>query len=716
MKKVIEQLTEKDVDIKFKEFLRNCYRCQSEESQELLKKAYNFAKIAHSGQSRYNDDVFINHPLEVAKITTLDIGLGTTSAVAAILHDTITNTDVELEDIKISFGDEIASLVRNLAKIKGTSNFFNINNSEVYKRLLVGISKDIRIIYIKIADRLHNMRTLDSLEPEKKYKVASETMYVYASLAERLGLYSIKSELEDLAFKYLDPHNYNEIAKQIKDSEFRNILYLNKISLPIIAAMRKAGFDFKITSRQKSIYSIWQKIKRKGVSFRDIYDIFAIRIIFEPQNIEAEKDECFEIKKLIENIYEIKPDRVRDWVTTPKPNGYEALHITIRGINNRWVEVQIRSRRMHDVANHGFASHWAYKGLEFKKIEFDEKIKELKNKLEDVKNNDFDYLANFKLLFATEIVTYTPKGKQIILPVGATALDFAFYIHTTLGYEAIAAKVNNILVPLEHQLQTGDYVYIITSKRREPKTQWLQIVKTNKAKHALNEYFGLNKINEKEKGMKLIFSIFEEMEILPTSELFKILIKNLKLENKHELYIKAGADEINSQRIKSILKKATRKKIHNFFKLSATTKGKEDVNTLKEFEIAECCNPIPGDEVIGLEKNGKLYIHRKDCNIITAQQREKSFALTWQQYKAKSYYTKIEIEAENHKGIFYQVAKVLANDLEVDIKSLFFDTVDSDFTTSGWLEIYVLNKHHLSKIIEELSAIEGVMSVTRLLN
>jgi GTP pyrophosphokinase len=713
---VIEKnvITEEIVDEKFKQFLKNCYRCKTDEKQKILKKAYQFAKIAHSGQTRYNGDAFINHPLEVAKIVTLDIGLGTTSAVVALLHDTITNTDVEIQDIELSFGKEIAKLVESLAKIKGTSTFFNINKSEVYKRLLVGIAEDIRIIYIKIADRLHNMRTLETLEPEQKYQVASETMYVYAPLAVRLGIYKIKTELEDLAFKYLDPHNYNKIANQIKDSEFKNIMYLNKVSLPIIAQLRKQGFEFKITSRQKSVYSIWQKIKRKGISFREIYDLFAIRIIFEPRKNKNEKQECFEIKKIIENIYEIKKDRTRDWITNPKPNGYEALHVTILGPQDRWVEIQIRSQRMHDIAKHGFASHWAYKGLEYKKIEFDEKIQDLKRKLEKVENDDFDYLSNFKLLFSTEIVTYTPKGREIILPVGATALDFAFYVHSKMGYEAIAAKVNNILVPLDYILQNGDYVYIITSKRQEPKTQWLRFVKTNKAKNALEEYFGIHKINEKELGMRMLHELLKKFDITPTPEVFKYLISSLKTENKHQLYIKIGSREIQPQTIANYLKKYSKRKINRFFKITTYKKPKTIDNS--NFVFAKCCNPIPGDEVIAIIKEQYTEIHRKNCPKLTQEERTNPFNLSWKLYADKSFYTKIEIEAENRKGLFFDISKVLAQDMEVNVKSIYIDTLENEITMFGWIEIYILNSEHLNKIIEKLLKIDGVERVSRLFN
>lgn len=708
----INSITENDVDNIFKDFLKDCYRCQSIENQELLKKAYNFAKYAHQGQTRYNGDAFINHPIKVARIVTLDIGLSTTSAVVAILHDSITNTDQELEDIRVIFGEEITSLVNSMSKIKGTSSFFNINKSEVYKRLLVGISKDIRIIYIKIADRLHNMRTLESLEPEKKLKVANETMYVYAPLAERLGLFKIKSELEDLAFKYLQPNNYNDIAKRIEDNEQKNIMYLNRLALPIIAKLFKEKIKFNITSRQKSVYSIWKKIKRKKIGFNEIYDIFAIRIVFEPTNEKLEKEESFRIFNHIQEIFEVKKDRIRNWIDTPKDNGYEALHLTVRGNQDRWVEIQIRSNRMDDIAEHGFASHWKYKGLEYQKINFDNKINDLKNKFESINENDFDYLSDFKLLFSTEVVTYTPKGKEIILPVGSSILDFAFEIHTNLGLKCIGAKVNNILVPLDHKVQNGDYIQILTSNSQEPKTEWLEKVCSNRAKSRLTEFFKKKKIGEKETGQEILSEVLEEIDVAPTPGLFKKLITHFNTTNKHDLYLQIGSKKITKTQILTFLKKQSKWKIKNFFRLTSTQKTIS--NNIDNYETAKCCNPIPGDKIIGIEKNNTVIIHRANCNSLKNKDLEKSkIQITWKSYKAKSFYTKIEIEADNQIGLFHNISRILSNDLELNIKSVHFDTVDNNFGMAGWLEIYVLNQEHLNVIISKLNSISGIRKVER---
>jgi len=707
-------LSEEDVDELFNNFLDNCSKCSTPEKKKLLIKAYNFSKLAHKGQTRYNGDAFISHPVEVAIIVSTEIGLGAKSSAAALLHDTVTNTEAEIEDIETIFGNEIATLVKHLVKIKGTSHFFSVNKSEVYKRLLVGISEDIRVIYIKIADRLHNMRTLYSLDPEEKHRIASETMYVYAPLSVRLGLYSIKSELEDLAFKYLSPYNYNQIATQIEDSHFSNIMYLNRVSLPIISKLRKAGYEFDIHSRQKTNYSIWQKIKRKRVTFNEVYDFFALRIIFKPQNENSEKEDCFKIKEIISSLYEIKGDRTRDWVTNPKTNGYEALHITVRGPNDRWIEIQIRSQRMHDIAEHGFASHWKYKGIEYKKIEFNEKILELRKKMETQTDDEFDFVSDFKLLFTTEIVAYTPRGQEIILPIGATALDFAFYVHTDLGKKAIAAKVNNNTVTLDYQIQNGDYVYIITAQKQEPKSDWLNFVKTQKAKQTIYNYLGAERINEKELGMSILFNYINDFNLQPNHEIFNWLIKHLNLKNKHELYINIGAKKITEEKIQSLLKKYSKPKLSNLWKSTKISKkisGEEGA----KYIIPSCCNPIPGDEIIIIEKNGTKEIHRKECSIV-AENNKKPTIFTWDYYKDISFLVKIRFEAENKKGLLFDISKILSLDYEVDIKSIYMDAKEKEIFTDGWLELKVLNKNHLEKIIENLKKITGIKLVERIIN
>jgi len=710
-KKVI---TEKDVDEKFQDFLNNCHRCKSEEDQKLLEKAYKFAKVAHSGQKRYNGDAFINHPVEVAKIVTQDIGLSTISAAAALVHDTLTNTDIDTSFFKVSFGKknakEILYLVDSLTKIKGTSNYFDNDKLGVYQKLIESLSEDIRIIYIKIADRLHNMRTLDALEPQRKLKVANETMYVYAPLADRLGLYNIKTELQDLAFKYLQNKNYTDIAIKIKDDKLKNIMYLNRFSLPIIAELSKEKIEFDLKSRQKSIYSIWQKIIRKKISFEEVYDVFAIRIIYSPKSQETEKEECFKIAQLIEKIYQIKPDRTRNWIDDPKTNGYTALHITAKAPEGKWVEIQIRSKEMDEIAEHGLAAHWKYKGLEGRKDEFVKRIEDLKRKFEYIDDDEINYSKDFKLLFTTELYAYTPKGREITLDIGSTVLDFAFALHSNLGYKCIGAKVNNILRPLDYKLQSGDEVFIMTLKNQEPTTEWIDIVKTQKAKNSLRLYFKDQLTDEKEKGQKLLNELLDEYKIQPSPELFNSLRSSLKL-NKRNIYINIGNGKIKEEELRNAIKKFSRWRLRSFFKVTSIDEL-EDIENLK---IATCCNPIPGDEVVGIEKEGEVIIHRKTCTEIEKENTTKTFELTWKTYRAKSFYARIEIEANNQMGLFYRISNVLSNDLSVNIKSVHFETLNDEFTVAGWLEVYVMNIAHLNKIISKISGIDGIFKVQRMI-
>jgi len=712
------KITEADVDISFKKFLKNCHRCKKKDDKKLLEKAYKFAKVAHQGQTRYNGDAFINHPVEVAKIVTNDIGLSAISAAAALVHDTLTSSeDIDTSFFKVSFGKkaskEIIYLVNKLTKIKGTSNYFDNDKLVVYKQVIENLSEDIRIIYIKIADRLHNMRTLEALEPQRKFKVANETMYVYAPLADRLGLYNIKSELQDLAFKYLQPKNYSKIAMHIKDERWKNIMKLNRFALPIIYQLTQNKIKFELKSRQKSIYSIWKKTKRKKISINEVYDIFAIRIIFETNDINSDRVEAFKIAKIIKDIYPEKKDRNRNWIDTPKTNGYTALHITVKNQFEKWVEVQIRSNQMDDIAEHGLAAHWKYKGLEERREEFDRKIENLRKKFDTLDLEDINYSKDFKLLFTTELYVYTPKGKEITLNVGATVLDFAFAIHSNLGYKCIGAKVNNILKPLDYKLQSGDEVLIMTLRNQEPKKEWFNIVKTTRAKNYLKDFFKNEYVDEKELGQKILNEILEELKTQPSSELFRHLRNSFAL-NKRNLYIHIGSSKIEKVELKTAIKKYNRWSFRNFFR-PTISKENFELNS-KNYIVAQCCNPIPGDEVVGVTQKDSIIIHRKNCiELEKIEQLKKEYSLTWKVFRAKSFFARLEIEADNNMGIFYNISKILTKDLEVNIKSLHFETLDDEYVMSGWLEIYVLNKIHLNKIIFEIKQIPGIIKVDRML-
>ncbi|PID91842.1 MAG: GTP pyrophosphokinase, partial [Bacteroidetes bacterium] len=474
---------EQRVNELLEKLLRNCVYCKTAQDEKLIRKAFKMAHDAHQGMRRKSGEPYIVHPLEVALIVNEEIGLGVTGTVCAILHDVVEDTDLSLEDIENAFGKKVASIVDGLTKISGVfDKESNSLQAENFRKMLLTLAEDVRVIFIKLADRLHNMRTLGALPRHKQMKIAGETIYLYAPLAHRLGLYALKSELEDLSLKYRYPEVYNEIAEKIKMTEGRRLHLINHFSLPIIDALLNNGFKFNISGRPKSIYSIWQKMHQKNVTFEEIYDLFAIRIVFEPKEGIAEKTQCWNIYSIITDIYAPKPERIRDWVSTPKANGYEALHTTVMGPNGKWMEVQIRSERMNEIAERGFAAHWKYKEKGSPESELDKWIKRIRETLESPSGNAMEFLDDFKLnLFASEIMVFTPKGHIITLPQGATALDFAYEIHTEIGNKAIGAKVNHKLVPLGHKLSSGDQVEMLTTSVQKPTLEWYQNATTVKA-------------------------------------------------------------------------------------------------------------------------------------------------------------------------------------------------------------------------------------------
>ncbi len=719
----IKKITESEVDEKFIEFLNNCHRCNSLDQRILLQKAYLVAKDAHKGARRNSGDAFINHPVEVARIVIEDIGLGIKSAVCALLHDVVTNSSYTIDDIEHFFGPKISLIVDNLTKIKGTSQYFTTDQSEVYRKLLAGISADIRIIFIKLADRLHNMRTLESLAPIRQKQVAYETRYIYAPLAERLGLFKIKSELEDLAFKYLNPEEYEIINQQIEKNSKKELIYINRFSLPIISGLFTKGIKFEIKSRLKSIYSVYKKIQNKNVSFDEVYDILAVRIIFEPRNPENEIDECIEIYDYIKTIYEEKKDRTRNWLgIEKKSNGYEALHMTVKGANNRWIEVQIRSKNMDEVAEMGFAAHWKYKGIGDKKVEFDNKINDLKQKLEQVDYIDFDYLENFKFLFTTEIVIYSPKGKEFLLQVGSTALDFAFHVHSDIGSKAIAAKVNRKLTGLDYILQSGDTVEIITSEKNSIKSDWLEIVKTDKAKSALRELLNKNYISEHEKGINELRKILEKYEAVANSELFKDLNNEFGTKNKRDLYCLIGTGQIEISALDEFIKKKSKKRFIKYWKpqiAKRILKKEENSHAFmiddelnpSSYIISKCCNPVPGDDLVGLldYKTSQIFIHKNNCKTYSLKKKSNDFTeipIIWKTYKAMSFLSKIEVEGFDEMGIINKITSLLSNDLHVNFRSIHITADGINFT--GWMEVYVHNKKHLDDMVSKLGKIVGI--------
>jgi guanosine-3',5'-bis(diphosphate) 3'-pyrophosphohydrolase len=732
-----EKLVEEDVKVSnlLEHLISNCSFCKTAKDEKLIRKAFKMANEAHRGMRRKSGDPYIVHPLEVAVIVNDEIGLGVTSIVCAILHDVVEDTDLTIEDIENAFGKKIASIIDGLTKISGVfDKESNSLQAENFRKMLLTLSEDVRVIFIKLADRLHNMRTLDSLPRNKQMKIAGETIYLYAPLAHRLGLYRVKSELEDLSLKYRYPEVYNEISEKIKLTEERRLHLINHFSLPIIDALHKNGFKFNISGRPKSIYSIWQKMHQKNVTFEEIYDLFAIRIVFEPKPGIPEKTQCWNIYSIITDIYAPKPERIRDWVSTPKANGYEALHTTVMGPYGKWMEVQIRSSRMDEIAERGFAAHWKYKDKTAKESELDKWIKKIRETLETSTTDAMEFLDDFKLtLFSSEIMVFTPKGHIITLPKDATALDFAYEIHTEIGNTAIGAKVNHRLVPLSHKLTSGDQVEILTSEAQKPSLDWYQFATTVKARSSIKNAMKAETKNRTEVGKQLLIDKLKELNLTPSSRILKKLVPAYDSTHKDELYSKIGSGMINLDDLKEVLSKNTKNKWVRVWDLSLGRSQKKSGQKveydskgtvlLKEtmedeernYTLARCCNPIPGDEVVAVrQEDDTLMIHRTDCKTalkIMSSHGDKLVAAKWTQHKVLSYLARIELNGWDRFGVYNSITNTITKELNISMRTINLHGHDGIF--NGTIDLYVHNTTDLNNLILNLIKLKGVESVHR---
>lgn len=747
-------IQEKDYDIiinnEFEELLKSCTRCQSEDDYKLIRKAFNLAHEAHKGVKRKSGEPYILHPIAVAKIVATEIGLGPKAIACSLMHDVVEDTDYTIEDIERLFDKKIANIIDGLTKI---SEVFDANSSlqaENFRKILLTLIDDIRVILIKLADRLHNMRTLDSMPTHKQMKIAGETIYLYAPLAHRLGLYNIKTELEDLSLKYRYPKVYDDIRSKIEGSEKRRMQHINSFSLPIIEKLEENNIDFDISGRSKSIYSIWKKIQTKNVAFEDIYDLLAIRIIFNPYPHIPEKTQCWHIYSLITDIYKPKPDRIRDWVSTPKANGYEALHCTVMGPNGQWVEVQIRSERMNEIAEKGFASHWKYKSSEVSTQEsvFERWIAQVRDLLENPKTDALDFLDDFKLnLFASEIIVFTPKGDTKTLPLDSTALDFAYEIHTEIGNKAIGAKVNHKLVPLSYTLNSGDQIEIITASTQKPSWESLKFVKTAKAQAAIKAAFKAETKNRIEKGRQMVEKKLAEFGIKPSSRVFKKILPAYEVLSKDELYSKVGSGLISLDNLKKVLKRNTKSKWIRYWELQFSkssqkrkSQSKEGVTpepkTLKfdtkkpyllrelgddestSYDVAPCCNPIPGDDVIGyISNNDKVVVHKVTCAEairLMSRHGDRIVSAKWTTHKVLSFLARIEVRGMDRAGILSELVKIISDELRVNIRKLHIESHDGIFESS--IDLYVHSASNLNSLIGNVMRIKGIDSVKRIEN
>lgn len=730
------------IDDKFQELLNGYLNSNHRKKVEIIERAFKFAKEAHKGIRRRSGEPYILHPIAVARIVSHEIGLGSTSICAALLHDVVEDTEYTVEDIENHFGKKIASIVDGLTKISG--GIFGDQASaqaENFRRLLLTMSEDIRVILIKMADRLHNMRTLGSMLPSKQYKIAGETLYIYAPLAHRLGLFAIKTELEDLAFKYEHPEAYNQIKQKIAETEESRQQIYNNFSKPIVAKLKEMGLEFEMKARVKSIYSIWNKMESKHIPFEEVYDLYAVRIIFKCPNEADEKKECWAIYSVITDIYKLHPERTRDWVSRPKANGYKALHLTVMGPDGNWIEVQIRSEKMDEIAERGFAAHWKYKvGNSDEESELDMWLKTIKDILEHPEPNAIDFLDTIKLnLFSTEIFVFTPKGELITLPKDATALDLAFTLHSDLGFHCIAAKVNHRLVPLNQKLHSGDQVEILTSKSQTPKEEWLNFITTAKARSRLTASLRKDRRKIIAKGEKILKEFFESSHIEYNNDVVTKILSNLGIRHRDDLFYKIGNDEITpNENIKKIIKGKSQNPFMRYLKLSfGSNNGKNeqpkpvtpqqltidrkqtyilrDENGVKNYKVADCCCPIPGDDVLGyVEDDETVVVHKRECPV--AMRLKSSFgprlvSTQWEASESLSFPAKIEIQGIDRIGILNEITRVISNELIIDMRGLTIKANEGVFT--GTVDIMVHDTRVVESLCNKLRKIKGVQKVAR---
>ena len=724
----------------FQELLNDYLHTKHRKRVEIITKAFNFANQAHKGIKRRSGEPYIMHPIAVAQIVCNEIGLGSTSICAALLHDVVEDTDYTVEDIENIFGPKIAQIVDGLTKISG--GIFGDRASaqaENFKKLLLTMSNDIRVILIKIADRLHNMRTLGSMLPNKQYKIAGETLYIYAPLANRLGLYKIKTELENLSFKYEHPEEYAEIEEKLNATAAERDKVFNDFTAPIRTQLDKMGLKYRILARVKSIYSIWNKMQTKHVPFEEIYDLLAVRIIFEPRNVEEELNDCFDIYVSISKIYKPHPDRLRDWVSHPKANGYQALHVTLMGNNGQWIEVQIRSERMNDVAEQGFAAHWKYKegGGSEDEGELEKWLKTIKEILDDPQPDAIDFLDTIKLnLFASEIFVFTPKGELKTMPQNSTALDFAFSLHTDIGSHCIGAKVNHKLVPLSHKLQSGDQVEILTSKSQRVQPQWEVFATTARAKIAaiLRKE---RKANQKI-GEELLNEFLKKEEIRPEEAVIEKLRKFHNFKNEEELLAAIGSKAITlGEADKNELREKQTSNWKKYLTFSFGNSNKEkpeekepqekekinpkeilkltEESLQKKYIMAECCHPIPGDDVLGyVDENDRIIIHKRQCPVaakLKSSYGNRILATEWDTHKELSFLVYIYLRGIDSMGSLNEVTQVISRQLNVNIRKLAIETNDGIF--EGKIQLWVHDVEDVKTICNNLKKIQNIKQVNR---
>ena len=735
-----EKAEEEMIEQAFQELLNDYLATKHRKRVEIITKAFNFANQAHKGIKRRSGEPYIMHPIAVAKIVCNEIGLGSTSICSALLHDVVEDTDYTVEDIANLFGSKVASIVDGLTKISGVMGSDTSRQAESFRKMILTLADDVRVILIKIADRLHNMRTLGSMLPNKQYKIAGETLYIYAPLANRLGLYKIKTELENLSFKYEHPEEYAEIEEKLNATAAERDKVFNDFTAPIRTQLDKMGLKYRILARVKSIYSIWNKMQTKHVPFEEIYDLLAVRIIFEPRNIEEELNDCFDIYVSISKIYKPHPDRLRDWVSHPKANGYQALHVTLMGNNGQWIEVQIRSERMNDVAEQGFAAHWKYKegGGSEDEGELEKWLKTIKEILDDPQPDAIDFLDTIKLnLFASEIFVFTPKGELKTMPQNSTALDFAFSLHTDIGSHCIGAKVNHKLVPLSHKLQSGDQVEILTSKSQRVQPQWEVFATTARARAKIAAILRKERKANQKIGEEILSEFLKKEEVRPEEAVIEKLRKLHNAKNEEELLAAIGSKAIVlGEADKNELKEKQTSNWKKYLTFSfgnskekqeeKESQEKEKINPKevlklteeslqKKYIMAECCHPIPGDDVLGyVDENDRIIIHKRQCPVaakLKSSYGNRILATEWDTHKELSFLVYIYIKGIDSMGLLNEVTQVISRQLNVNIRKLTIETNDGIF--EGKIQLYVHDVDDVRTICNNLKQIQNIKQVTR---
>ncbi len=727
IKKIDLEKEKKEILNKYKAILRACSDKTNKEDKKEIRKAFNLAVDAHKEMRRKSGEPFIYHPLAVAHITAKEIGLGATSVICALLHDVVEDTEYTLQDIEKIFGKKVAKIIDGLTKIQEVFDKNVSLQAENFRKMLLTLSDDVRVILIKLSDRLHNMRTLDSLSKAKQLKIASETLYLYAPLAHRLGLYPLKTELEDLGLKFTKSEIYKAIAEKLQETKDERKKYIIKFSKPIKTKLKEHNLKFSITGRPKSIFSIRNKIVKKGIDFDNVFDKFAVRIVID-SSLESEKSDCWRVYSFVTDFYKPNPDRLRDWISTPKENGYESLHTTVMGEDGKWVEVQIRSKRMDEIAEKGYAAHWKYKQEGDKEGALDSWINKIRELLENPQSNAIDFIDDFKLnLYSGEIYIFTPAGDLLTLPKGATALDFAFEIHTDIGLKCIGVKVNGKLVSLSHKLSSGDQVEVITSNKKRATNDWLRFVVTSRAKSKIKSALKEDKKKIAIIGKEIAERKLKHLKIKINNKTETELIKHFNAGDSLELYYRFGTSAISNSEIKNFVNLKNRgwyQTIKNKIYGPPVPKIKnhkdkiivfnEDEEVL-DYKLAGCCNPIAGDVIFGfLTIVDGIKVHRSDCP--NAIQLRSNFAYRilsgkWINKEEIDFVATINIKGIDSVGLMNRVTQIISNHMNVNIKSININTDDGLF--EGIITLKVHNVSFLKELTKKLEKINGISSITR---